>query len=311
MIGAIAALAAAGATLPAVAQTDQPTNWCLGKDGATPDQQVNGCTAVIAAGKYSGAALAFAFANRCKAYADLKDTDKALADCNQAIQLDPNYAVAFNNRGFVWRSRRDLDRALADYSAAIRLDPRDPFTLNNRGVVLAARKSYDPAIADYSEAIRLSAHLDELRRVPFYRNRALAYQAKKDFARALPDFDRVTRLAPTDAAIWNARCWARAVLGNDLDQAIADCVEALLLAPNDPAALDSRGFANLKSGDLDAAIADYDAALARNPKLAGSLYGRGFAKTAKGNTDGGNADIAAAKAIQADIADEMAGYGLK
>jgi tetratricopeptide (TPR) repeat protein len=310
----LAALCCASlSALPALAQDDPDTRACLGSDGANPTAQIAGCTAMIASGKYSPAVQAFAFANRCKAYSDQRDADRAIADCNRAIELDPGNAVAFNNRGIAWRLKRDYERAIADYSAAIRLNPRDPFFLNNRGVAHAARRDWDRAIEDHSEALRVGVRLDEGRRLPFYRNRGLAYQGKKDFVRAVADFDRVTRQNPTDAAIWNARCWARAVIGGKemLELAIADCIEALLLAPNDINALDSRAFARLKSDDIDGAIADYDAVLRRNPKVASSLYGRGMARRAKGRTEEANADIAAAKAIQADIAEEMAGYGLK
>ncbi len=44
--------------LPARAQTAQQLNWCDGKDGATPDQQIGGCTAVIQSGKFTGKNLA-------------------------------------------------------------------------------------------------------------------------------------------------------------------------------------------------------------------------------------------------------------
>jgi tetratricopeptide (TPR) repeat protein len=96
-----------------------------------------------------------------------------------------------------------------------------------------------------------------------------------------------------------------------MQQALADCNESLRLVPNDPNALDSRGFAYLKSGQLDAAIADYDSVLKLRPKTASSLYGRGVAKLNKGDGSGGNSDIAAAKAIQANIDDEFARAGVK
>jgi tetratricopeptide (TPR) repeat protein len=96
-----------------------------------------------------------------------------------------------------------------------------------------------------------------------------------------------------------------------LEEALADCNEALRLAPDDPATLDSRGFTYLKLGRFEQAIGDYDAALARNPRASGSLYGRGLARLRLQNDpEGGRADLAAAKALDPGVAAEFASYGL-
>ena len=50
------------------------------------------------------------------------DTDRAIADFDQAIKLDPKDAIALNNRGFAWRIKGDIARAAADYEQAIKLD---------------------------------------------------------------------------------------------------------------------------------------------------------------------------------------------
>ena len=51
-----------------------------------------------------------------------EDHDKAIADYNDAIRLDPTLAAAYNNRGEAWRSKKDYDKAVADYNEAIRLE---------------------------------------------------------------------------------------------------------------------------------------------------------------------------------------------
>ena len=95
-----------------------------------------------------------------------------------------------------------------------------------------------------------------------------------------------------------------------LEEALADCNEALRLAPDDPGTLDSRGFTYLKLGLFAQAIADYDAALARNPRGPGSLYGRGLARLGQNDPEGGRADLAAAKALDPGVAEEFRRYGL-
>jgi tetratricopeptide (TPR) repeat protein len=95
-----------------------------------------------------------------------------------------------------------------------------------------------------------------------------------------------------------------------LEEALADCNEALRLKPDNAFTLDSRGLVYLKLGQFDRAIVDYDAALKLDPKLAGSNYGRGLAKLRQGDSRG-KEDITAARSMQADIADEFVRYGLK
>jgi tetratricopeptide (TPR) repeat protein len=51
------------------------------------------------------------------------DEEKALADFDEAIRLDPHYAVSLFNRGNMWFNKSDYDRAIADYEQAVRVDP--------------------------------------------------------------------------------------------------------------------------------------------------------------------------------------------
>ena len=57
-------------------------------------------------------------------YGDKGDYDRAIADYDEAIRLDPRYAVAYYNRGVAYCDKGDYDRAIADYNEAIRLDPK-------------------------------------------------------------------------------------------------------------------------------------------------------------------------------------------
>ena len=102
----------------------------------------------------------------------------------------------------------------------------------------------------------------------------------------------------------NARCWTRAVWGQELEQALADCDLALKLHADEASCLDSRGLVRLRRGEYDQAIADYTRALKLQPNIAWSHYGRGVAELRKGRKDEGQADIDAALKLQPRIAAE-------
>ena len=148
-----------------------------------------------------------------------------------------------------------------------------------------------------------------------YLARGTAHMRSGDRARAESDYREAIRLdsiplegGQQEVALYNDRCWARAVAMIDLEAALADCNEALRLMPEYAAALDSRAFIHLRSGRFRDAIADYDAALEANPRDHYSLYGRGIAKLRVGDTQGGQADIAASKEVQ-DVSAEFTAYG--
>jgi tetratricopeptide (TPR) repeat protein len=108
----------------------------------------------------------------------------------------------------------------------------------------------------------------------------------------------------------NLRCRARALWGQELDEALTDCNTALRIKPNTANYLDTRGLLYLRRNSYDKAIADYDATLRLEPKRAWSLYGRGLARLHKGETAAGQADIAAATAINPKIVEAAAKYGI-
>ena len=74
---------------------------------------------------------------RVRPQRDARDAD-LLADIENAVLLQPNYAKAFRSRGIVREVKGDLDGALADYNQAIRLKPDYTKAIANRDAVLKA-----------------------------------------------------------------------------------------------------------------------------------------------------------------------------
>jgi tetratricopeptide (TPR) repeat protein len=135
-----------------LAQTQQERSLC--QDLRSPDYPIQGCTAVIQAGRQILDRLAFAYNNRGVAYRLKAEYDKAIDDFDEAIKLRPNYPNAFNNRGVAYRNKGDLDHAMADYDQAITLKPDYLAAYYNRGLVLQETGAYDKAIADFTTVLR-------------------------------------------------------------------------------------------------------------------------------------------------------------
>jgi len=154
------------------------------------------------------------------------ELDNALAQFEEAIRLDHNYAPAFRGRGSVYYRQGKFELAISDYTEAIRLNPDNALAYHNRGVVYAKKQEFDKSIADFTEGIRLSPIV------------AKAY------------FDR--------GVIFGNR--------GDRDKAVADYTKAIELNPEFADAYNNRGNVYIKEGDLSRALADHKAAVQYTPK---------------------------------------------
>ena len=123
-----------------------------------------------------------AYRGRGLNYIFLGDLEKALADCNENIRLAPGSAEAYSLRGEIYRRKGDLERALTDANEGLRLDPKRAWTYLRRGWIYEQQSEWDKALVDYSEAIRLSPQF-----VVAYAARASLYASKGEFEKALAD----------------------------------------------------------------------------------------------------------------------------
>jgi tetratricopeptide (TPR) repeat protein/predicted aspartyl protease len=250
------------------------------------------------------------YARRGSASISRREYQPALADLTRAIELAPTQADYFYERGRAYASDQQTDKALEDFGQAIRLKPDDVRPLLARAEIRALRNDPADTISpDLDAADHAAAKQTEMRL-----ELGGLYERVRNYPAAIAQYDDWINSHHRDdiqmPRARNARCRARALTGQGLDQAIDDCNFAVRNDPRVAAFLDSRGLVYLRQGKYDRAIADYDAALALNPKLAWSLYGRGLAKQHQGQVAAGQADIAAATTLFPKIAEEAASHGL-
>jgi tetratricopeptide (TPR) repeat protein len=174
----------------------------------------------------------------------MKQYDRAIADFDEAIRVDPNYAAGFSNRGVAYMKKEDYDRAIADFDEAIRVDPNYADGFSNRGLAYVEKEDYDRAITDFDEAIRIDPNY-----AAGFSNRGIAYLQKEDYDRAITDFDQAIRLDPQSAKAYGGRALVFH-LKNDYDRAIADYGEAIKLDPDFTSAIDLIAKATKESDEV-------------------------------------------------------------
>ncbi len=104
-------------------------------------------------------------------------------------------AAAFFDWGNAWFDKEDYDKAIAEYDKAIRLDPKNSACYYNRGLALLRKKEFEKAIRNYDEALSVDPH-----NAAFYYYRGHAFSSaawewfgKNDHGNAIGGFEQAIR----------------------------------------------------------------------------------------------------------------------
>ena len=122
LVGLSALFAVAGAAVSWAVADDAYT--CMRRTG---DEQIAACTRVIQSGRWSGQGLARVYARRGIAYRAKGDLDRAKADYDEVIRLDPKLPSAYLSLGLAYLYRGNLGRAFAEIRQASEFHPKDPY----------------------------------------------------------------------------------------------------------------------------------------------------------------------------------------
>jgi tetratricopeptide (TPR) repeat protein len=278
-----------GLLLSSVALAGSTKDWdtCAGNDD---DPAIAACARIITQGKESRANLAITYGNRGRSYSRKKDYDRAIADYDQAIKLNPKAETPLYNRALAYQNKGEDDRAIADYDQAIKLNPSLAEAFNNRGTLYGDKNEFDLAIADYDRAISLRADYPEA-----FNNRGAAYDNKGEYDRAIADFDQAIKLNPEYFGAYSNRGNAYRNKG-DNDHAIAAYSEAIKLQPDDADDYYNRGLSYFLKKDYDRSLVDCEHAISLKADYPEAYACRGDAFFGKNDYDG--AIAAYDKAIQ-------------
>jgi tetratricopeptide (TPR) repeat protein len=253
-----------------------------------------------------------AYFNRGQIYVAMGDSEKALKDFNQVIDLNPKDSVAYIWRGLVNLSiSGHLDKD--DFERAIILDPNncelldmiidvyseedsegaleylerrialvpDSLSYNNRAFIRFKKGDLTRAIEDAHRAIELDTNSSQA-----YDTRGMIFHALEDYQNALRDFDKAITLLELGNSSDDS-AWQRIRMFLQKGHGILSLRnEHIIVGPSDSSAhifYFNRGNVYFDMSNFDKAISDYDRAILIYPNYAAAYCNRGTAYENLGN----------------------------
>ncbi|NXD05736.1 TTC6 protein, partial [Nothocercus nigrocapillus] len=146
----------------------------------------------------------------------------AMRDYQNAISVDPDYALAYFNAGNIYFRNRQFSQALGYYSKALQLEPRNESAVMNRAITNTLLKNIKEAKEDFEKAVSLCPFSAAV-----YFNRANLHYGLKQYELAEKDISTALSIQPNDALMYKFRADIRAKLGfrkeaiDDYKQAIS------------------------------------------------------------------------------------------
>jgi serine/threonine-protein kinase len=238
---------------------------------------------------------AVVFLGRAKAYLHEKQFERALADVDEALRLNPQLSDAWMLRATLRVEMGDYRQALADVERCLQIEPPEPLALLTRGNLRAQLGELESALVDFTDFLRqqprtvlaLRARASSYARLHRFEealadlNEALCvepsnaaacferghiYQNKGCYRAALMDYQKALELGPTEARFYNQFAWMLATCPQPEYRDGARAVELALrgcelTSWQDANILDTLASAYAECGRFDEAVASANKAL--------------------------------------------------
>jgi len=216
-------------------------------------------------------------------YQNLPARQKALAEYDKALSLDPNLVSTLLRRAEARADAEDYHRALSDCNTAIGINSARPEAYSSRGWIYALQHEFPKAVEDLTQAVALDRNC-----VKAYSRRAAVYsemgrQQLENAAKSNDPAERASCLAK--AKEFRQKCVddATAAIGADRHLAQAYLVRGLVYSTEQLP---------------EKALADFNAAIREDPKLSGAFYNRGILSLSRRRLDAAIKDFEEASRLE-------------
>lgn len=225
--------------------------------------------------------------NRALALEQLTRYNEALETFDHIISANPKFDTGYMARGRLHLVMGDTINAVADAQQAIQINPNNA----NAYIILAdvAMHQTPPNYKDALEAMD-NAIKYEPRYVGNYINRSFLRYHEDDYFGAMADLDYAIEVDPANYVAHYNRALLRLEV-RDFNRAIEDLNFVLEADPDDTRALFNRALLNRETGNLDAGIKDLNRLIEIFPDFSAAYFMRYEMYQAKGNRKSAQKDL--------------------
>ena len=190
---------------------------------------------------------------------------QAISSFSRLIGEYPTSSTYYRYRGVVLRDLGRYDDALPDLNKAIELlcKDGDPRTYASRGMLFASMKQLDKSIADFGAAFELSGNSHLVGGCAVAMSRILSEEG--EFEKALTVARLALEKTPNVHMVHVALCEARLGL-HQYEEALSHTADAIALTPGEGWLYKRRAEAHFHLGHYDEALADIAKAVELNPE---------------------------------------------